>query len=817
MDRQMKRFFYLAAAAIMVLGCKSAETDPYKLDTNLSKQLEQSQYVHKPMQEIYENSGMYRWEAKEVLETRELPLAEDFASVTNRGGGVISVDKEVTHSGKGSIRLDTPSSGPVKNPTNRNYGTPEIVKTLPGEDLREWNRFSCWVYVDAPGQYITLLGFKILNEGEHVMPTPGRFEGEHFVSVTPGEWTHIIWELPDLYRDKVTGFTCNIMMNGETPAPSSEMHLYLDDMRLEKVEAENSRGFDLRKGAIAFSHNGYRIGTRKQAVAQNVSSKAFKVVDDVTGKVAFKGEATETENGFVTMDFSSLEKQGRYTVEIDGIKSKPFFIGDAAYLATAWHLLNFFFGERCGFDMPGIHQPCHEDVFIHHPDGRTISIAGGWHDAGDLSQGVGNNAEAGVALFNLAEQVKDKDPVLYGRLIEEARWGLNWVLKTRFGDGYRADGMIIGIWTRNQRGDKDDMDSKASKNPMSNFRAAEYEAMAVKHFESIDPVFAEWCRSAAIADFDFAAEDLDKMVGSNGAGISVLISFNNATELYGIGLTSAMRLYNLTGDDKYIEKAAEYARGIMAAQETDPHSDWSLPVSGFFYENASKQRPIEYYHQSQEHRMVQGLGMLLAAQQTHKDAQAWVASLQAYANYLKTISKVMEPYGLLPAAVYEVDNTDYTNLYHEGDAVGLPTMEEFNAQVKNGVHLGGNFYLRRFPVGYQFRGFNATALAKAKAAFILADLFKDKELLDIATRQVEWITGFNPFAMNTIYGDGYDYPLLYGAYAGNLVGSVPVGIETFENIVEPYFPMQSNCTYKEVWTHSTARMIDCVAEMFRYK
>ena len=134
MDRQMKRFFYLAAAAIMVLGCKSAETDPYKLDTNLSKQLEQSQYVHKPMQEIYENSGMYRWEAKEVLETRELPLAEDFASVTNRGGGVISVDKEVTHSGKGSIRLDTPSSGPVKNPTNRNYGTPEIVKTLPGED-----------------------------------------------------------------------------------------------------------------------------------------------------------------------------------------------------------------------------------------------------------------------------------------------------------------------------------------------------------------------------------------------------------------------------------------------------------------------------------------------------------------------------------------------------------------------------------------------------------------------------------------------------------------------------------------------------------
>ena len=43
--------------------------------------------------------------------------------------------------------------------------------------------------------------------------------------------------------------------------------------------------------------------------------------------------------------------------------------------------------------------------------------------------------------------------------------------------------------------------------------------------------------------------------------------------------------------------------------------------------------------------------------------------------------------------------------------------------------------------------------------------------------------------MSTVYGDGYDYPPLYGAYAGNVVGAVPVGIETFENEDEPYFPM----------------------------
>ena len=593
------------------------------------------------------------------------------------------------------------------------------------------------------------------------------------------------------------------------------MKLYVDDMRIEKVKAENSRGFDLREAAIAFSHNGYRIGARKEALAQNPSTTSFKVVDDVTGKVAFKGQGTELDNGFVLMDFSSLEKQGRYTLEIDGIKTKPFFIGDAAYLATAWKLINFFYAERCGFDQPGIHQPCHEDVFIYHPDGRSLSIAGGWHDAGDLTQGVGNNCEAGVAMFELADQVKDKDPRLYARILEEARWGLNWVLKTRFGDGYRADGLIIGIWTLNIRGDKDDMSSKAGRSVVGNLRAAEYEAMAVKHFESIDPVFALRCREAAIADFDFAIADMN----SDGLGAYSFASahqYGISTETNAMAVTSAMRLYEMTGDEKYIEIAAQKARIVMAGQEMGDHSDWTMPLSGYFYEGVDHARQLQYYHQSQEHRMVQGLSLLLAAQQTHEDAQAWLASLKAYAEYIKATAHVMEPYGLLPAAVYEVDNTNYKGLYHEGDAVGLPTIEEYNAQVRNGIYLTDSTYLRRFPVSYQFRGFNAVALAKAKAVFVLADTFKDEELKDIAMRQVEWVTGFNPFAMNTIYGDGYDYPLLYGAYAGNVVGAVPVGIETFENIDEPYFPMQSNCTYKEIWTHSTARMMSCVAEMFKY-
>jgi hypothetical protein len=175
---------------------------------------------------------------------------------------------------------------------------------------------------------------------------------------------------------------------------------------------------------------------------------------------------------------------------------------------------------------------------------------------------------------------------------------------------------------------------------------------------------------------------------------------------------------------------------------------------------------------------------------------------------------MISPYGILPAAIYEVNNADFSDIYHEGERVGMPSMEEYNAQVKNGIPLSDNFYLRRFPVAYQFRGFHAVLMGKAKAAFILSEVLNDRELKNIATRQLEYVVGYNPFAMSTIYGDGYDYPPLYGAYAGDVVGAVPVGIQTFENDDEPYMPMQVNATYKEIWTHTTAGTIWLLARLF---
>ena len=103
-----------------------------------------------------------------------------------------------------------------------------------------------------------------------------------------------------------------------------------------------------------------------------------------------------------------------------------------------------------------------------------ISVSGGWHDAADVTQGAGNTARGGIAMLELAKSVKSKNVQLYNRLLEEARWGLEWTMRTRFGDGYRDGGLIMGIWSDNITGTKDDMQGKASNNPADNFIAASY-------------------------------------------------------------------------------------------------------------------------------------------------------------------------------------------------------------------------------------------------------------------------------------------------------------------------------------------------------
>src|SRR5437762_11363097 len=71
----------------------------------------------------------------------------------------------------------------------------------------------------------------------------------------------------------------------------------------------------------------------------------------------------------------------------------------------------------------------------------------------------------------------------------------------------------------------------------------------------------------------------------------------------------------------------------------------------------------------------------------------------------------------------------------------------------------------------------------------------------------KWIIGRNPFSQSTMYGEGCDFPPLYAPFPGNVVGALPVGVQTRGDHDVPYWPVQSTWTYKEVWVHPVARWI----------
>jgi hypothetical protein len=128
-------------------------------------------------------------------------------------------------------------------------------------------------------------------------------------------------------------------------------------------------------------------------------------------------------------------------------------------------------------------------------------------------------------------------------------------------------------------------------------------------------------------------------------------------------------------------------------------------------------------------------------------------------------------------------------------------------QVRRGVPLGEGVYLRRFPVWFDFRGNSSVLLSQAKALSAAAELRRDLDAEDLAQKQAQWLVGRNPFSSSLMYGEGYDWTPLYSVRSGQMVGALPVGIETKGYDDAPYWPTQICWTYKEVWTAPVGQWI----------
>ena len=144
---------------------------------------------------------------------------------------------------------------------------------------------------------------------------------------------------------------------------------------------------------------------------------------------------------FWRADFSSLEAEGQYRLRANfgnaHEMSYPFVIGnDLLFHETAESNVDFFFVQRCGFEVPGWFKACHlDDAKL--PDGTHRDLTGGWHSAGDYNKLTWEYGDGGVlyALVNAAESSPnyfvqyDRDQDGTPDVLDEAWWGAKYLAK----------------------------------------------------------------------------------------------------------------------------------------------------------------------------------------------------------------------------------------------------------------------------------------------------------------------------------------------------------------------------------------------------
>ncbi len=158
----------------------------------------------------------------------------------------------------------------------------------------------------------------LLNDGREKSPDPVDHNGYNSVIIPHNHaWNHVVWEIPAIPRDKVTGVEFALRRQGNEPGASKQLIFYLDHLALERVEEDHYEGWDVAPGHIAYSQSGYRTDSVKTAIASGSGARTFSLVRTETGEAVLTKpvEKRRTSLGdFEVMDFTEVQTPGSYWI-----------------------------------------------------------------------------------------------------------------------------------------------------------------------------------------------------------------------------------------------------------------------------------------------------------------------------------------------------------------------------------------------------------------------------------------------------------------------------------------------------------------------
>lgn len=726
---------------------------------------------------ILKRSALYRWQNKHIQ--KEVSL---FSYLEN------PVLKTNPYNNKECAVLDANTN------VKATYPRPTVAYKLPlGIDASVYNRLRIKLYIDAPNYPNFYIHVSAITKAGWTDDAP---------SVTPNKNEEILWELKDLDLSLLKEVKITIFMMGTPPEAEPQITIYLEDVILDKVKLDEDYGWSATSDII-YSHIGYLPNAKKEAIIWKPNNNIFRLVSkNMIIKEAPIIKKTYQGNVYGLLDFSDVTKEGSYYLQVGNKRTHQFRISNDIYNSSIDKSIAFLESLRCGVDVKGVHSACHLNCYTINEKGESVPNFGGWHDAGDVSQFEICTAEMAYAILELA--LVEENKTRKEQLLQEARVGIEWLLRTRLSDGKRALAVTYHIWRSNQKDISDPtLACQAEEGPFEDYLASMALAKAALVFKDIDPTYALWCKKMAIQDYEHGCFCYEQGIYTKRWGPSI-DSLASSTACSALAL-----LYQLTSDEKYISDVERYSKILLNCQEVGGIEG----IKGFFYEDQKHEYVLTFEHRGHEQTPIQGLVDLCHTFTSHPMYQEWLNGIKLYASYIKD-SYLDNPYGLMSAQIYLLDKM-------RDDRFTVPswycTAEDahngLRRQIKCGKKLSDNAYIRMFPIAIQRRGFHATLLSKVKGIAMCANFLGDIELKKIVLQQIEWVMGKNPFNASTMYGEGYNYHPLYVAFSPQLLGSLPVGIMTKADEDLPYWPQATQAVYKEVWGHTIGKYLSILAEI----
>jgi hypothetical protein len=574
----------------------------------------------------------------------------------------------------------------------------------------------------------------------------------------------------------------------DEPAKQS---IYIDDLRLTDKPLRCSKGWSVDPTVIAVSQAGFSPHKDKLAVVNaKYVGKPFKIVDN-DGKTCFTG-TVKSEKSFIgttgIIDFTRLQRPGTYRIISGFIKSPRFDINTNACDKCIALVSDWVGDMRCGCKT-ALHAPCHlDDGYLPYLDkqGNITSrkhydFSGGWHDAGDIRTYYFYSFTMARWLLPAlaAGWNRDRDGDGIEDYYDYARWAMRHLLKIRdprdgrflvkaadrsFLKGAPMDFRFGNYWTDNISGTHDDRYVTPSDRHKWIVNST---AMGI---ESI----ARFATAAKPADKALAAELLkiarerwnywfDPAGGKLFTAEYPLyqrwqgvFAGHNIRNLGWYG-SASLALYIADGEKgkKYYDFAMKCAAKILESQNRE-FSDRG-EITGDVFVTGARQMKNLYAPEQSKYVCENFIAELMRYFPEHEMYYKWRAFLLISSRWwMKSIRAKTAPFSVPHAEVKKEHMLK----------------NDFGFSVNSG---GNKKYDYIIPWASSFNVGNT-----AYHMWNIAAALNDIELENSALRQLQWMTGFNPFGVSFICDYGEDcldqfYSFSQGIMPGQIGTSAGMG------------------------------------------